>query len=198
MSVFNLGNQNASLDNKIVAGLERLSQVFRILIWEKAKEFSLSPIQIQLLIFIKYHSPDKTTISYLAQEFNFTKPTISDAIKVLEQKELIKKFTASSDTRSYTIQLTSTGEKIVNETENYASPLTSIIEKSSETDKIILWQNISAFIIQLNKLGIISVQRTCFNCKHYATKDGTHFCNLLNQILDTKGIRIDCAEFEYA
>jgi len=90
LSVFNLDNQNTNLDYKIVAGLEQLSQVFRILLWEKAKEHSLSPIQIQLLIFIRHHSADKTTISYLAQELNFTKPTISDAIKVLEETQFIK------------------------------------------------------------------------------------------------------------
>ncbi len=198
MSVFNLENQNANLDNKIVAGLERLSQVFRILLWEKAKEHSLSPIQIQLLIFIQHHSADNTTISYLAQEFNFTKPTISDAIKVLEQKKLIKKFTDSNDTRSYTIQLTVIGKKIVAKTENFANPLTTIIAKSSETDKKILWQNISNLIIQLNKLKVISVQRTCFNCIHYGPENKTHFCNLLNQKLETKDIRIDCGEFEIA
>lgn len=198
MSVFNLENQNANLDNKIVAGLERLSQVFRILLWNKAKEHSLSPIQIQLLIFIQHHSVDKTTISYLAQEFNFTKPTISDAIKVLEQKKLIKKFTDSNDTRSYTIQLTTAGKKIVAETENFANPLTTIIAKTSESEKMVLWQNISSLIIQLNKLEIISVQRTCFNCKHYANKNKTHFCGLLNQKLETQDIRIDCGEFENA
>ena len=198
MSVFNLDNQNASLDNKIVAGLERLSQVFRILLWEKAKEYSLSPIQIQLLIFIQHHSKDKTTISYLAQEFNFTKPTISDEIKVLEQKKLIKKYTDNTDTRSYSIQLTIEGKKVVSETENYANPLTEIIEKASEKDKVVLWQNISALIIKLNKLEVISVQRTCFNCKHYANKNKIHICNLLNQKLDIKDIRIDCREFEYS
>lgn len=197
MSVFNLDNQNASLDNKIVAGLERLSQVFRILLWEKAKEYSLSPIQIQLLIFVQHHSKEKTTISYLAQEFNFTKPTISDAIKVLEQKKLIKKYTDNTDTRSYSIQLTIEGEKIVAQTENYANPLTTIIAKANEKDKVLLWQNISTLIIKLNKLEVISVQRTCFNCKHYSTKNKTSFCNLLNQKLDTKDIRIDCEEFEY-
>lgn len=198
MSVFNLDNQNASLDSKIVAGLERLSQVFRILLWEKAKEYSLSPIQIQLLIFIQHHTKDKTTISYLAQEFNFTKPTISDAIKVLEQKKLIKKNIDNKDTRSYSIQLTIEGKKVVSETENYANPLTEIIAKSSEKDKVVLWQNISTLIIKLNKLEVISVQRTCFNCKYYATKNKIHFCNLLNQRLDTKDIRIDCVEFEYS
>ena len=196
MSVFNLENQNTNLDNKIVAGLERLSQVFRILLWEKAKAHSLSPIQIQLLIFIQHHSADKSTISYLAQEFNFTKPTISDAIKILEQKKLIKKFPDSTDTRSYTIQLTATGKKVVSETENFVNPLTEMIVTINEPEKKILWQNISNLIIQLNKSEVISVQRTCLNCKHYATKNKRHFCILLNQKLETQDIRIDCAEFE--
>ena len=196
MSVFNLENQNSNIDNKIVAGLERLAQVFRILLWEKAKEFSLSPIQIQLMIFIRHHSRDKSTITYLAQEFNFTKPTISDAIKVLEQKKLIKKIPDTTDTRSYTIQLTTKGKKVVSETENFASPFTEIIKKSSESDKLVLWENISNLIIQLNKLEVISIQRTCFNCKHHSIKNKAHFCTLLDQKLHVQDIRIDCEEFE--
>ncbi len=198
MSVFNLDNQNANLDNKIVAGLERLSQVFRILLWEKAKKYSLSPIQIQLLIFIRHHSAEKTTVSYLAQEFNFTKPTISDAIKILEQKKLIQKVTDTTDTRSYTINLTTAGKKIVLATENFVNPLTTIISKANDTDKIVLWKNISNLIIRLNKLEVISVQRTCFNCKHYSIKSKNHFCNLLDLKLLTQDIRIDCGEFEIA
>ena len=196
MSVFNLDNQNTSLDNKIVAGLERLSQVFRILLWEKAKEHSLSPIQIQLLIFIRHHSADKTTISYLAQEFNFTKPTISDAIKIKKKKKLIQKITDQTDTRSYTINLTATGKKIVLETENFANPVTEIISKANNTDKKVLWEIVSNLILRLNKLEIITIQRTCFNCKNYSIKNKAHFCNLLNLKLLTKDIRIDCREFE--
>ncbi len=196
MSASNLAKQNSSIDNKIVAGLERLSQVFRILLWEKAKAFSLSPIQIQLLIFIRHHSPDKATISYLAREFNFTKPTISDAVKVLEQKKLVRKLADATDTRSYTIQLTAAGKKIVAETENYTDTLTALIGRINEKNKLILWQNISDLITQLNRLGIIGVQRTCVNCKHYKTRNNAPFCNLLNQRLATKDIRIDCEEFE--
>ena len=198
MSVFNLNNQNNNLESKIIAGLERLSQVFRILLWEKAKKHSLSPIQIQLMIFIQHHSQDISTISYLAQEFNFTKPTISDAIKVLEQKQLIKKITDSTDTRSYTIQLTAKGKKIVSETETFANPLKEIIKKTTPADKLVLWDNITNLITQLNKLEVITIQRTCFNCRHYSIKDKTHFCNLLDQKLQTQDIRIDCEEFETA
>lgn len=198
MSVFNLKDQNTGLNSRIVAGLERLSQVFRILLWEKAKELGLSPIQIQLLIFIQHHSTDKATISYLAQEFNFTKPTISDAIKVLQQKKLVKKTAHDTDTRSYTIQLTTAGTKIVLGTENFANPLTEIISQTGITDKMILWQNISNLIVQLNKLEIISVQRTCYNCKYLSIKNKNQFCNLLNQKLLLQDIRIDCEEFEMA
>jgi DNA-binding MarR family transcriptional regulator len=196
MSVFNLKYQNTSLDNKIVAGLERLSQVFRILLWEKAKQHGLSPIQIQLLIFINYHSDDKSTISYLAQEFNVTKPTISDAIKVLEQKKMLKKRADETDTRSYIIQLTAAGKNIVTDTEHFVNPVTEIIADINQPEKLVLWQNITKLITQLHQSGAISVQRTCHYCKHLSEKNRTPYCKLLEQKLLPQDIRIDCAEFE--
>lgn len=195
MSVFNLTDQNDNLDNKIVAGLERLSQVFRILLWEKAKAHGLSPIQIQLLIFIQYHTPEKTTISYLAHEFNVTKPTVSDAVKILAQKDLVNKITDPYDTRSYTIQLTDRGRSIVADTENFANPLTDIITKTERADKVFLWENITHLIRELNRQKIISIQRTCFNCRHYSLTGNIHYCNLLGQTLQNENIRIDCPEF---
>jgi hypothetical protein len=109
MSIFNLNIQNQSTDNKIVAGLERLSHVFKTLLWEKAKDYNLSPIQIQILIFVQYHPAAINTVSYLAGEFNVTKPTVSDAVKVLGQKGLISKTFSSDDSRSYSIALTDAG-----------------------------------------------------------------------------------------
>ncbi|SFE50743.1 MarR family winged helix-turn-helix transcriptional regulator [Sunxiuqinia elliptica] len=195
MSVFNLNEQNTSLDKKIVAGLERLSQVFKTLLWEKAKAFGLSPIQIQLLIFIKHHSQDKSTVSYLAREFNLSKPTISDAVKTLLKKQLIVK-QAASDSRSYSIGLTAAGHKLVAQTEDFASPITDLVAQGTMQDKQVLWENIAKLIVQLNKLDIISVQRTCFNCKYYGKKEEAHFCKLLDQKLETQDLRLDCAEFE--
>ncbi len=198
MSVFDVEQQNSDLDKKIVAGLERLSLVFRVLLWQKAKEHSLSPIQIQLMIFIRHHSADKSTVSYLAQEFNLTKPTISDAIKVLAEKKLITKVTDDDDSRSYTIELTRAGKSIVAETEDFPDPVFALIGKVPEREKTVLWQNISRLIIQLNKLGVISVQRTCFACTHHSLKGGKHYCGLLDQVLEQQDIRIDCREFEPA
>ena len=90
-SSFHLTEQNQKIESRIVVALERISESFRVLLWNESKENSLSPIQIQLLIFIQFHAQEKCKVGYLADEFNMTKATISDAIKSLEQKELITK-----------------------------------------------------------------------------------------------------------
>ncbi len=198
MSVFQLEQQNSSLDNKIVAGLERLSQAFRVLLWEQAKAHNLSPIQIQLLVFIAYHSAEKTTISYLAQEFNFTKPTISDSVKVLEQKGLLQKKTTDKDGRSYTIQLTATGQAMVAATENFVEPIATVVAQASAEDKAVLWQQVNHLVATLNRLKIIELQRMCFNCQYYRADANGHFCALLDMTLLTEALRIDCPEFQAA
>src|SRR5688572_14883967 len=88
-SDFDLISQNRSTESKIVASLERIAQAFRVLLWQESKEYALTPIQIQILIFLRFHSEEKCKVSYLAGEFNLSKPTISDTVKTLEQKQLI-------------------------------------------------------------------------------------------------------------
>ena len=100
-SVFNTEFQQKDITSKIVVSLERISEAFKSLLWTYAKTIGLSPIQIQLLIFIAYHKKNLCNISYLANEFNITKPTVSDAVKVLHTKKLIKKTYASKDSRRY-------------------------------------------------------------------------------------------------
>ena len=51
-SSFHLTEQNQKIESRIVVALERISEAFRVLLWNESKENSLSPIQIQILIFI--------------------------------------------------------------------------------------------------------------------------------------------------
>lgn len=198
MSVFDLNEQNTKLDIKIVAGLERLSQVFRTLLWEQAKAQNLSPIQIQLLHFIHYHDAGKNNISYLAEEFHITKPTVSDAVKVLEQKKLVRKKESTVDSRRYSIALTKSGERVVRETEDYTAPFTGWVAQLLPVEKESLWKSVADLIRLLHQTGAITVQRTCFSCSHYTKKGAAHYCSLLEEKLRNQDIRIDCPEYELA
>lgn len=195
-SAFNLEHQNSSIESKIVASLERVSQAFRVLLWNESKEFSLSPIQVQVLIFLLHHSDEKRKVSYLADEFNMTKATISETIKTLEQKQLINKEYVTQDTRSYIIQLTKKGQEIAEQTSLFAKQIQVPIDKLHSTEKENLLLSLLDIIYHLNKSGIITIQRMCLTCHFYkANENGQkHFCGLLNTKLADNELRIDCAE----
>lgn len=195
-SDFDLIHQHQSTESKIVASLERIAQAFRVLLWQESKEFSLSPIQVQVLIFLLYHSSDKRKVSYLANEFNMTKATISDTIKALEQKKLITKEYEPNDTRSYFIHLSEKGKDIAGKTSFFTKEFQKPINELHPDDKENLLLSLLNIIRHLNKSGVITVQRMCMNCSYYQpSEDGqNHFCKLLNQNLHITDLQIDCAE----
>lgn len=195
-SPFNLKHQNENMDSRIIAAMERISQAFRVLLWNESKELSLSPIQIQILIFLMFHSEEKRKVSYLAEEFNMTKATISDSIKVLEQKKFIRKQYEAHDTRSYIIHLTPKGLEIAERTANFANQVQVPITRLSSKDKENLLISLMEIIQHLNKTGVITIQRMCKTCLHFSRGSGKshHFCNLLNQKLFDADLRIDCPE----
>lgn len=193
-SSFNLIGQNKKIESKIVVALERISEAFRVLLWNESKENSLSPIQIQILIFIHFHSTEKCKVGYLATEFNMTKATISDSVRVLLLKKLVTKETDPIDTRSYSLSLTEEGKKIVKKTSSFASSIEKPIEQLTQEQKTIMLNGLLKLIYDLNKSGIITIQRMCFTCSFYKAENGIHYCNLLKTKLAESEIRVDCPD----
>lgn len=197
-SAFNPDQQNNNLASKTVAALERISQVYRLLLWDHAKELGLSPIQIQLLIFVGHHKEALCNVSYLAKEFNVTKPTISDAVRVLFQKGKIEKTYSETDKRAYTISLSPAGQAVVAQTEGFADPIQEIINKYDAGSQAQLFTFLSEIIQQLQQSQILTTQRHCYACRFYKKNANGAFCKLLEQQLRQEEIRLDCPEFSLA
>ncbi|MGG6230793.1 MarR family winged helix-turn-helix transcriptional regulator [Tenacibaculum sp. SDUM215027] len=196
-SPFDLNQQNTKIESKIVVALERISEAFRVLLWSESKENSLSPIQIQILIFLLFHSEEKCKVSYLAEEFNMTKATISDSIRVLLKKELVQKFNTPSDTRSYIIGLTNQGKQIAEKSANFTLNIEQPLSSLPEDQKKDILAGLLKVIYQLNQAGVITIQRMCFTCSYYQNENNEHFCKLLQSKLASKELRIDCPEHEF-
>lgn len=195
-SLFDLSKQNKKIESKIVVALERISEAFRVLLWNESKENSLSPIQIQILVFLLFHSEEKCKVSYLAQEFNMTKATISDSIKLLLKKDLIEKYEAPSDTRSYIIGLTNEGKQIARKSANFAAAIEMPLNSLPDEQKEAIHSGLLKLILELNKAGVITIQRMCFTCIHYQQDNGKHYCKLLQSNLASTDLRVDCPEHE--
>lgn len=195
-SPFDLTTQNKSIDHKVIAALERISQAFRVLLWNESKELGLTPIQIQTLIFLQHHSAEKRKISYLATELGVTKATISETVKTLLDKALIEKEYNLEDSRSFMIRLTAAGKKIAKQTGLFASHIEDPISRLEDADKETLFKSLTGVVHHLNRAGVIGIQRMCFTCTYYAQdRDGAaHFCKLMNIPLKAQDLRIDCPE----
>ena len=195
-SDFDPKHQNQTTESKIVASLEKISQAFRVLLWQESREYSLSPIQVQVLIFLLHHSEEKRKVSYLAGEFNMTKATISDTVKALDQKGLIEKIYETADARSYSIHLTERGREMAERTSLFTRELHTPIDKLHAEDKENLLLSLLNIIRHLNRAGVITVPRMCMTCTYYRSSENgqKHFCKLLNQHLQVTDLRIDCPE----
>ncbi|MCO6487069.1 MAG: MarR family transcriptional regulator [Phaeodactylibacter sp.] len=197
-SVFDPQAQAGSLEAKIVVALERIAEVFRVSLWNAGKEHGLSPLQIQLLIFLKFHSAEKCKVSYLAREFSLSKPTISEAVRTLLKKELIGKETDPGDTRSFSIHLSAEGEKLAEETASFANGLLPAFGAWSDERKKNFYGELLQLIASLQKLGFISIQRTCLKCRFFRDDKKHYYCGLLKMPLHPQDLRVDCPEFEEA
>ncbi|ALR30622.1 MarR family transcriptional regulator [Chryseobacterium sp. IHB B 17019] len=197
-SDFNLKHQNQNTESKIVASLERISQAFRVLLWQESKEHALSPIQVQVLVFLLNHSEEKRKVSYLADEFNMTKATISETVKSLEQKNLITKEYEPHDTRSYIIHLTPKGSEIADKTSYFTRQITAPIQNLNQESKENLLQNLFDIIHYLNKNGVITIQRMCTTCTYFrpSAEGKEPVCALLEKVLYSEDLRIDCPEHQ--
>ena len=196
--VFNVHTHQNELDSKLTVAFQKIADIFRVLQWNISKEHGISPIQAQILIFLKYHKESKRKVNILATKFNLTKPTISDAIKALTGKGLISKQNDKEDGRSYLINLTDSGKDLVRKIENYPASIIKSLNQIDNEDQETVYEAILKLIFNLSKSGLINPPDMCYCCSHFQEGGAgePHFCNLMKISLTSETLRIDCPEFE--
>ncbi len=197
-SVFNVEAQHQDVDSKLVAGLERLAQALRVLLWEEAKTHGLSPIQVQFLVYLNNHPKRDCKVSHLATAFDLTKATVSDAVTALESKSYLRREPSSHDKRASVLELTTTGKRLAKSLEPWADTIKKQLEQQlTEKERLELMTSVMNLIAALQKTGVITLTRMCRTCQFFqAGLDEKHFCTLLNQPLELKDLRIDCPEHQ--
>ena len=197
MKSFSLDQQNSDVASKIVVGLELISQVFRINLWEIQKAYKISPIQTQILIFIYYHKKDLCTITQLSKEFNLTKATISDSVRVLINKGYLHKEVDTTDTRMFYLSLTDEGFNLTEKFDKFSNILHSSVSRLNKKETDILFNSLVSVINELQTSGTITERRMCSKCQFYSEVDEeTYHCSLMEKTLSRLDFRLDCSEFE--
>ncbi len=200
-SIYQLEHQHLDVDSKIAAALERLSQGFRSLLWEKTKKLNISPIQIQMLVFLFFHHKTQASISQLSREFGLTPATVSDAIATLQKKELVTRTPLATDRRVVLVHLTADGKKMARRLSTWSNAIYENIATLQVEDKAAVLNFLMLLINSLNEAGVIPVNRMCVSCRYFRTNQSSqtqqpYFCDLIQKPLANATLRFDCPEHE--
>lgn len=202
-SVFDPSTQHGDVDDKLVVALERLSQVFGVLLREKAREHGLSPIQARFLVYLLYHDVELRRVSSLAREFDLTQATVSDAVATLESKGLVRREPWPEDRRVVTLRLTLGGERLALELSAWVNPVREHLDRFAPEERELVMRFLIELIGSLQRSGIITVARMCVTCRFFRRDSHPgasrpHHCALLDVPLGGPDLRVDCPEHEPA
>lgn len=199
-SVFDSTDQR-NLDRKIAVGIERISQVLKSLLWEQSKTTGLSPIQIQFLIALAYEPEKSWTVGLLAQRYNLTPATVSDALSALENKNLLVRTRGEDDKRTVVLSLTTEGKRLARKLGAWLNALRQHVGELDDHAKPVLLASLMYLIAAFQKDGLISATHMCATCTYFrpnahAKTSTPHHCAYIDKAFGDAGLRIDCPDYE--
>jgi DNA-binding MarR family transcriptional regulator len=180
----------------IGVALERISQVFRSMLWELSKIHGLSPIQIQFLLFIDAQSQKNRIVSEIANRFSLSAATVSDAIKSLEKKKLVKKRSYLEDRRMVLISPTEKGKEITGALIGWKNKLIKNFPEKQKDQVLYFLVELIEYLQQENLLLQVDTCLSCLYFTDYTEKDKfSPWCLKRDKSLSDSGLRIDCFNY---
>lgn len=190
-------NDDAGLDRKVLAAVERLGWALRAARQHVATRHELSLRGLSVVETLTDGRPRH--IGDLAAELAITQPTLSDAVSTLDKRGLITRDRDPADLRTTLVTLTGTGEAVAADIAAELRPIlgagTGTAAERATTLRVLLGE-----IARLQHAGVITVNRSCLTCRHFQPPGARARarCLLLDTGLRDQDLRVDCPEHEPA
>jgi len=189
-----------SLDSKLVESLERLSRVFKFLLWEEAKRAGMSPLQVQILLYLHENARRPGGVSRLAMEFGVTQATISDAVRSLEEKGYLKKIVRPEDRRLKQLKLSLKGHRLAIRAQRRQERLEAKVGSAPIDRKEEALRFLMELLRNLQEDGLLTDMRLCLSCRNFEARpdpgpDAAFYCTLTQTPLVITDVNFNCPEF---
>ena len=128
---------------------------------------------------------------------------MSDAVRILEAKGLVRREPWPADGRVATLRLTPAGEEAAVGLSGWADVVEEQLGSFAPQEKEAGMRFLMRLISALQEEGVITVARMCVTCRFFRpdAHPGSatpHHCALLDQPLSGADLRTDCPEHEPA
>jgi DNA-binding MarR family transcriptional regulator len=141
----------AESDQSIIHNLSLLGQKIRFMQRRQAMDQGLAPLQLSVIHLLSdLESEGPVHPASLAKALDISRPTLSDAIKALEQKRLLLIVRGKADRRRSELQLTERGRETAHIGKMYLRPLEQIIAHIPTPQKRNLGSLVSGILWKLS------------------------------------------------
>ncbi|MCR9245793.1 MAG: MarR family winged helix-turn-helix transcriptional regulator [bacterium] len=189
------------LHGRISEALARLGTLARATEQQGSTTQELSPLQARALVTLKQRGDLR--VGEIAKDLMVTYGTISAALSVLEEKDLVRKFQDPDEHRAVRIELTRRGSNVARQAAGWnAEALQPAIASLQKEESATLLATLLKLILVLERDGVIGQARMCVSCKHFVPHGGNsrrpHYCGLLQAAIGDSQLRTDCADHDRA
>lgn len=187
------------LPHRLASALSKVSVSLKRRLWRDATARRISPLQAQVLAFLKQRPGHSATVSDITRMLGVTMPTASDVIAVLTRRGLLRKIRTQEDGRVFNVVLTVRGRRRAEQVMGWPDFLLWAAELLPAEEQESLLRTLVKLIKFIQERGEIPVARMCVTCAHFRPcvhKDAQrpHHCALVDAPFGDRLIRIDCNE----
>ena len=159
-------------------------------------KYGLQPVQIEALSYLTRCNRYSDTPQAVTEYLGLTKGTVSQSLKVLEQKGLLRKQQDTEDKRITHLAVTAKGRKLVDQALS-AKSLEGALAKirSSQSNK--LEEILRSLLREMQHLHNRKTFAACHTCRFNEQHGKKYMCGLTQEPLSEQEIQLICREHEF-
>lgn len=176
--------------------IERLGNLVRADVRALCQEYGVRPAQLEVLRFLTQCNRYSDTPQAVTDFLGLTKGTVSQTIKVLEQKGLLRKQNDVVDKRLVHLDPTAKGRRLVAR----AVPAKSLVcglESLAGSKSRVVEKVLRDLLQSLQKANNFKTFAPCHTCRFNQKRDGGYVCGLTGEPLSEQDILLICREHQY-
>jgi len=190
------------LQNRIANGLAKIALAIKSRAWREGGRQWLPPLQAQTLRLLLKRVGHDTPVSLIAQDLAVTMPTVSEMLRVLLRKGMVKRVQSEDDHRVFNMELTAKGKREAERLSEWPY-LLAATQDLPQDEQVSLLRATIKVIRSLQEQGEISTARMCVTCRYFRPhahqdKANPHHCEYVDAAFSDHLLRVDCSEHQAA
>lgn len=172
--------------------VERLANLLRNEARNAGAEYGLQPVQLEALNYLNLCNRYSNTPLGVTEYLGLTKGTVSQSIKILENKGLVEKRSDKNDKRIVHLKVTPAGKRLLKRL-HPSKLLNRACDDSSKQQA--LAGNLKSLLVKIQKETDLKTFGVCHTCRYnQAEENGKFKCGLTQERLTKIDIDLICRE----